>query len=591
MRLWPGVVIAILQLVIRFVVPAIRPDLSVYGVLGSMACALAILLWWLLLSRAPWPDRLGALALAAVALFTTKFLVHESIATGGMGMLFYMLAVPWLSLALVAWAVLSRNLAAGMRRATMVATILVACGTWMLVRTGGFNAEFKNDLHWRWTPTPEEKLVAQSPIVPVVLPPPKEAPAPADPATKAPEKKPEETADRILPETPAVPAEPDTPAIWPGFRGPHRDSVIPGVRIKTDWNASPPASIWRRPVGPGWSSFAVRGDLIYTQEQRGPDEVVTCYKLSTGDPVWAHKDKARFWESNGGAGPRGTPTLSRGRVYTFGGTGILNALNARTGAVLWSHAAATDHGKKTPTWGFSSSPLIVKDLVVVAVSGQLFAYDAATSAPRWSGPKHGASYSSPQLATIGGLEQILQLSADGATGVGLDGKVLWEHAWKGYPIVQPALTPDGDVLISVSDSGGTRRLGLTHGASQWTVEERWTSTGLKPYFNDFVVHKDHAYGFDGGIMSCIDLKDGKRTWKGGRYGHGQLILLADQDLMLVTSEEGDLALVRAVPDQFTELARVPAIEGKMWNHPVLAGDVLLVRNGEQMAAYRLALAE
>jgi outer membrane protein assembly factor BamB len=156
--------------------------------------------------------------------------------------------------------------------------------------------------------------------------------------------------------------------------------------------------------------------------------------------------------------------------------------------------------------------------------------------------------------------------------------------------VQPAVMADGDVLIVASTGSGTRRLAVAHGARGWTVEERWTSLGLKPYFNDFVVHKGHAYGFDGRILTSIDLQDGTRRWKGGRYGSGQLVLLPDQDVLLVLSEEGELALLSATPDKFTELARVPAIKGKTWNHPVLVGDLLLVRNGEEMAAFRLTRA-
>jgi outer membrane protein assembly factor BamB len=176
-------------------------------------------------------------------------------------------------------------------------------------------------------------------------------------------------------------------------------------------------------------------------------------------------------------------------------------------------------------------------------------------------------------------------------GVALaDGRLLWNHTWRGLPVVQPALTADGDILIAVGANSGTRRLGLTYGSGEWNVEERWTSNGLKPYFNDFVIHEGHAFGFDGRILACIDLRDGTRKWKGGRYGSGQLILLPDQDLLLVLSEEGELALVNATPDQFTELARFPAISGKTWNHPVLVGDVLLVRNGEEMAAFRLTRA-
>ena len=178
-----------------------------------------------------------------------------------------------------------------------------------------------------------------------------------------------------------------------------------------------PSSCGAGPIGPGWSSFAVSGDLLYTQEQRGEDEIVACYRVSTGKPVWRHRDPARFWESNGGAGPRGTPTLSNGRVYAFGATGILNALDAGNGTVVWSRNAATDTERKVPMWGFTSSPLVVDDVVVVAASGTLAGVRHRTGKPRWVGPDWLGSYSSPHRATIDGVTQVLLLSGSGATSV------------------------------------------------------------------------------------------------------------------------------------------------------------------------------
>lgn len=383
-------------------------------------------------------------------------------------------------------------------------------------------------------------------------------------------------------------------AEWPGFRGPNRDSVIRGVRIATDWSSSPPVQLWRRPIGPGWSSFAVHGDRLYTQEQRGDDEIVACYRVSTGEPVWRHRDRVRFWESEGGAGPRGTPTVSDGRVYAFGATGILNALDEATGRIAWTRNVATDTRREVPYWGFASSPLVEGDVVIVAAAGTLAAYDLATGHPRWRGPSYGGSYSSPHRATIAGVTQVLLLGGPGAISVSpADGALLWEHKWSPGAIVQPALTPDGDILVNaIASTGGTgtRRLAVTRGADGWSVQERWTSIGLKPYYNDFVIHKGHAYGFDGSILASIDLNTGARAWKGGRYGNGQLVLLADQDVLLVLSEEGELALVSATPDKFTEIARFPVFDAKTWNHPVLVGDTLLVRNGEEMAAFSLPAA-
>jgi outer membrane protein assembly factor BamB len=350
--------------------------------------------------------------------------------------------------------------------------------------------------------------------------------------------------------------------------------------------------LWRHAIGPGWSSFAVAGDVIYTQEQRGEDEVVSAYALKTGDAIWRHRDHARFWESNAGAGPRATPTVANGRVYTLGATGILNALDSRGGSVVWSRNAVTDTGKKIPDWGIASSPLVVGDTVIVATAGWLAAYDAGTGQPRWFGPKEGSGYSSPHLVTIDGVQQVVLVNGPGVIAVApSDGKVLWKHEWPGDSIVQPVVVAGRDLLIGsgsgLADKSGVVRMGVARSGDKWSVTERWTSTGLKPYFNDVVVHRGHAFGFDGGILSCIDLEDGARAWKGGRYGHGQLLLLPDQNLLLVLSEEGEVALVSASADKFTEVAKFSALEGKTWNHPVLTGDTLLVRNGEQMAAFRL----
>jgi outer membrane protein assembly factor BamB len=602
LRLWPGVLAVGLQWLAWFVLPIVVPEATIYGIIAGVFCGLAVVVWWLFFSRALWSERVGAIVLMPVGVFATKRVVHASIANGMMGMMLPIYAIPVLSLALVAWAVASRRLSSGPRRASLIAAILLACGAFTLLRTGGISGAGGSDLHWRWTQTPEQRLLAQAGDEPALRPSAPAAATAATPETPLPAPVRAEplaptsasTAAKT-PDTPPVPAATETPAIWPGFRGPNRDGVVRGVRIETDWSKSPPVELWRRPIGPGWSSFAVRGDLVYTQEQRGDEEDVSCYNVTNGKLVWRHRDSARFWESNGGAGPRGTPTVRNGRVYTLGATGIVNTLDADNGAVVWSRNAATDTGAKLPGWGFASSPLVVDDLVIVAASGRLAGYDAATGKPRWFRPTGGGGYSSPHLATIDGVAQIVLLSGGGATGVApADGTLLWEHKWEpGVSIVQPGLADNGDVLLSGGDTmGGTgmRRIAVAQRPSGWTVEERWTSRGLKPYFNDFVVHKGHAFGFDGIILACIDLEDGQRKWKGGRYGNGQLVLLPDQDLLLVLSEDGELALVGATPDQFKELARFPALEGKTWNHPVVVGDVLLVRNGEEMAAFRLSLA-
>lgn len=611
LRLWPGLVIAAVLLLAGFVLPRIVPAVAGNELLIGAGGGLAIFLWWTLFSRARWFERLGVPALMVVALLATSQVVHESIAGGGMGMLLYLLAIPVLGLALVAWAWAGRPLSGGPRLGALVVSVVLACSVLAAIRTegvrgGGF------DLHWRWTSTPEERLLAETRQEPPEGFTPDGAEGQPNPRLESAASEPVDSgSDDLASAEPAAAASSDAPIDppaaeapalslpdiapiqWPGFRGPHRDGVVEAVRIDADWTASPPVELWRRPVGPGWSSFAVQGNRLYTQEQRGEEEIVACYDALTGEPVWMHRDAVRFWESNGGPGPRATPTLNRGRVYALGATGILNALNAADGAVLWSRDAASDAGVQVPYWGMAASPLAVDDLLIVAASGRLIAYDLATGEPRWLGPAGGVSYSSPHLTRIDGIAQIVLLRTGGAISVAAaDGELLWEHAWEGGAIVQPAVTAEGDILISVNGMAGglgVRRLAVERSAGGWIVSERWTSRGLKPYFNDFVLHDGHAFGFDGRILSSIDLGNGERTWKDGRFGHGQLVLLPAQGLLLVLSEDGELALVQASPDRFLELARIPALDGKTWNHPVVADDLLLLRNGQEMAAFRLPI--
>jgi outer membrane protein assembly factor BamB len=561
-RLWPAVVLVGLYWAFFLVCWQLEMPLFVRFMSQVISCALLLLLftgWWLINWRIPLADRLLGFAAAVAAGVGATVLADRTMP----GITLLLTALPWVFTAWTAWLLLSRRMAAGPRRLGLVAVLFLTWGAFTLVRMNGLSGDLRADLHWRWSRTAEDLYLAEG--------------------TSTKEAAPVERALTLQ------------PGDWPGFRGPDRDGAVHGVRIATDWDKAPPGPVWRRRVGPAWSSVAVVGDRLFTQEQRGDAEAVVCLDAARGQEVWAHQDAGRFWDAQSGAGPRATPTFADGRVYALGGRGLLNCLDAATGEKKWSRDITIEAGAKVPMWGFSSSPLVVQGLVVVfaGAPGQkgLLAYRADSGEPAWTAPVEGSSYSSPQLASIGGKQQVLFLSDRGLTAVDpASGAVLWQRGGgaPGAPqAIQPHLVADAKVLLPAAKAQGLELIDVAPGESSGSTASLWSSRDLQPSYNDFVVHDGALYGFDGSLFCCVDVKTGKRHWKEGRYGHGQVLLLADQPLLLVVTESGEAVLVAANPDRHEELGRFQALEGKTWNHPVIAHSRLYVRNAEEMACYEL----
>lgn len=382
---------------------------------------------------------------------------------------------------------------------------------------------------------------------------------------------------------------------YPQFLGPQRNASVSGVRLARDWQASPPRQIWRREVGAAWSGFSIQGDWAVTQEQHEDQEQVVAYDLATGEVRWRHADAVRYETTIGGVGPRATPTIEGDRVYTLGATGILNALDLETGKKLWAVDILAQHGAANREWGKSCSPLVVDDLVVVSAGGvadaSLVAYDRETGRLAWSAGNDTSSYSSPVLATLAGREQILIRNQNSITAHDPEtGTVLWSAEWPGgQPNVAVPLVLEGDrVLLSSGYGIGSKlyRIEERNGALEATV--LWTSPRLKAKFTNVVEHDGAVYGLDDGVMVCLDPETGERCWKKGRYGHGQMILSGD--LLVVSTEKGEVVLIAPNPEKLDELATLEVFEGKTWNPAALAGSLLLLRTDREAALYELPVA-
>ena len=568
LRWWPALVVIVLMLVLRAIPMLMEsPSLPVMmlGFMGPPAVGLLLLPWWLFASRAPLREKLiGLLGLLVVAAMAIAF-VHPTMR--GVPNIMYQLPVGLIAFA-VPLVLLSRF--SSIRLTAALVSAVIGFGAWDLLRFDGVTGVFGAQFSSRWSSTSEDEYLNQ--LASSSLP----------------------TRNTSLEIDPGAVVTADN-AEWPAFRGRSGNNVIPGVVVDDDWSNQPPKLLWKSLIGPGWSSFSVAGNRMFTQEQRGESEAVVCLDTETGEVIWAYEYLGRFEESLGGVGPRATPTIGDGALFCTGADGTISCLDPTTGELIWKRHLREDAGREPPSWGWSSSPLVVESKAIVHAGGDgdkgVIAYDTSTGEIAWSVTSGNHSYSSPQLAEVNGIEGILMLTNDGLQFLSVtDGHTIWDHEWvtEHYRALQPLAT-ENSILIADSMGEGTRRLSVNKSGDSWQVTEDWTSRSMKPQFNDFVLYDGYVYGFDMNIFACMDAETGEKKWKRGRYGNGQVLLLSPEGQLLVTSEEGEIVLLKATPDRLTELAKFPAIEGKTWNHPILVGDRLYVRNGQEVACYQLPL--
>ena len=464
--------------------------------------------------------------------------------------------------------------------AVIVGIVAVCAGVFRsLVRIDSFYGNMVPRLAWRWQPSAESEFDRYRSSV-----------TPVEPGS----------IDTTGPQVKLTATERD----HAGFLGQHRDGTVAGVQLEPNWVLHPPRELWRHPIGTGWAGFAVMADAAITMEQRGDQEAIVCYNLHTGTELWSHEEPARFVDGHGD-GPRTTPTITDGKVYGFGATGVLKCLDGLSGKLIWKRDTLEDPQKSNLLWGMSGSPLLVDGQAIVTPGGgpgrAIMSFRSQDGSPVWSHGDDAAAYASPALVELAETQQLLSFNGVGLRGYDDRGHELWIHPWvtqgeqQRVNVAQPIVVSPagfdtklaGYVVVSSGYDVGAALLKVEQSGGSWSVSEVWKSRDLKAKMSNFVVRDQFIYGLDNGIMSCLSLQDGKKLWKGGRYGHGQMLLV--DELVLIQTESGEVVLVEATPDEHRELARLDALHDKTWNHAALAGNILVVRNDREAAAFELPL--
>jgi outer membrane protein assembly factor BamB len=377
---------------------------------------------------------------------------------------------------------------------------------------------------------------------------------------------------------------------WTQWRGPSRSGRTVSFTPPAEWPARP-TRVWQVAAGEGHASPVVSGARAYLLSRIGEQEAVTAFELATGKQIWRQVSDAPYRMNPAatahGKGPKSTPLVYRGRVYTLGIGGGLTALNEADGTVAWRRDFKTAFPAASPAFGAAMSPVADGDLVIAHAGGEgngaLLAFDAATGAPRWSWKGDGPAYASPIVADLGGVRQVVTLSQSHLVGVAVaDGALLWKRALA-TDYDQNSVTPlvFEDLLIYGGLSKPTTAIRVRRAGGKWVASEAWSNADAPVYMSSPVEAGGVVYGLthrNRGQYFALDARTGALLWTSpGRQGENAAIVAAGP-VLIVTTTEGELVILRRDAKAFAVLRKYTLSDSPIWAHPAPAGRGLLIKN-------------
>jgi outer membrane protein assembly factor BamB len=384
---------------------------------------------------------------------------------------------------------------------------------------------------------------------------------------------------------PTAGADPSKGADWPQFRGPQQNGVSAEKGLLRSWPESGPKVLWKKPIGSGFSTVTVADGALYTMAVEGESETAYRLRESDGEVVWRVPLGPVFPEMFGN-GPRSTPMVEGDVVYVLSATGRLHALKTKDGARLWELDLVKELGSTTPNRGFSQSPLVDGDLLILEAGGKegkaVVGLDKKTGKILWSGLDGKPGYVTPLAVTIEGIRQYVFVRTIEGDIVSFlpDGKIYWKYSWKPGAIASPLFLPPNRIFASASEDVGAVLLEVAKGPNGGTVREVWNNRLMKNHFSSPVLYDGHIYGFDNASLKCIVAETGEQKWVQRGYGKGSLI--AADGLLYILSDQGQLILAEATPAGFKEKGRIGVLQGKTWIAPVLSRGRLYLRDDDEM---------